>query len=506
MRQALSLDSQLQECLKFADRAGLNVVKIFPGESKSAKTPNNRPIFEECLQFIRDGNADGILSWEPNRLARNLMDGGQIQHLLDLGILKDLKFPNTHFENTSTGKFMLSMLFSQAKFYVDDLSQNVRRGMNVKLNQGWAPFCAPVGYLNIRDFNGARIITDGERFPMVQRLWKLFLTGYYSVPQLLEEAHKMGLTIPVRRKSGGSLISRSGLFKMLGSEFYAGYFWFARKRYVGKHEPMITLKQFNEAQALLGRIDRPRMKQREFAYRGLMTCGECGFAVTAEETKKDNGKSCKSYIYYHCSHKRKEYECRQRSVEEKELDRQVQIILNGFSIGEREADACRKAAAELMAKESSFFEGVRRERQKKIERLQKSLDNLTRLRVEDRISDDEFERQRGILKNDLVEAERSASSRTPLTDNWFETIEKGLNLLKSLEKEIKCADSIKMAQLLKELGSNPRLTDKKLSINGKKHLLLISKKPKSSSWWNVVTAVRNILINRPPDAHSVKGG
>ena len=55
----------------------------------------------------------------PDRLARNSVDGGLIIYLLDQGHVKDLKFANFTFENSSQGKFMLQIMFGYSKYYVD---------------------------------------------------------------------------------------------------------------------------------------------------------------------------------------------------------------------------------------------------------------------------------------------------------------------------------------------------------------------------------------------------
>ena len=83
-----------------------------------------------------------------DRLARNSVDGGKIIYLLDTGKLLDLKFPTFWFDNTPQGKFMLSIAFSQSKYYVDNLSENVKRGNRQKLRKGILPNKAPYGYLN----------------------------------------------------------------------------------------------------------------------------------------------------------------------------------------------------------------------------------------------------------------------------------------------------------------------------------------------------------------------
>ena len=73
------------------------------------------------------------------RLARNSIDGGQIIYLLDRGSLKDLKFATQSFENNPQGKFMLSITFGYSKYYVDALSENVKRGNRAKVERGWRP-------------------------------------------------------------------------------------------------------------------------------------------------------------------------------------------------------------------------------------------------------------------------------------------------------------------------------------------------------------------------------
>src|SRR5207248_3873959 len=113
-----------------------------------------------------------------DRLARNSIDGGKIIYLLDKGVLQDLKFATFTFENNPQGKFMLSIIFGYSKYYVDNLSENVKRGNRAKVARGWRPGKAPLGYLN--DKENKTIVPDGAQFDMVQRMFKLALTGTYT--------------------------------------------------------------------------------------------------------------------------------------------------------------------------------------------------------------------------------------------------------------------------------------------------------------------------------------
>src|SRR3989338_9971913 len=95
-KQALSIEAQLTELRAFAKKENIFITKTIV-EKKTAKVPG-RPLFNDMLNRIEKGEADGILSWHPDRLARNSVDGGRIIYLLDTGKLRALKFPQFWYE------------------------------------------------------------------------------------------------------------------------------------------------------------------------------------------------------------------------------------------------------------------------------------------------------------------------------------------------------------------------------------------------------------------------
>src|SRR3989338_6970619 len=130
-RQILSIEAQLKEFY----------------ESKTAKEPG-REVFNAMVSEIEKGNASGILAWNPDRLARNSIDGGRIIYLVDTLKIQSLKFPTFWFEATPQGKFMLSVAFGQAKYYTDNLRENILRGIRQKIRRGELSAKAPIGYFN----------------------------------------------------------------------------------------------------------------------------------------------------------------------------------------------------------------------------------------------------------------------------------------------------------------------------------------------------------------------
>ena len=122
-RQILSIEAQLAELREFAKQNNLFVVKEYY-ENKTAKEPG-REVFNFMVSEIEKSNASGILAWNPDRLARNSIDGGRVIYLVDTGKITSLKFPTFWFEATPQGKFMLSVAFGQAKYYTDNLKNFV---------------------------------------------------------------------------------------------------------------------------------------------------------------------------------------------------------------------------------------------------------------------------------------------------------------------------------------------------------------------------------------------
>jgi site-specific DNA recombinase len=494
--QVLSIESQERELKRYAERERLSIV-AFKEEARSAKSPG-RPVFNEVLKRIQRGEADGILAWHPDRLARNALDGGRIIHLLDTSAIRDLRFPTYTFENTSQGKFMLTIMFGQSKYYVDSLSENVRRGNRTKRERGWLPGQAPIGYLNGRSEAGEKIIvSDPVRFPLLKQLWSLLLTGGYSVAQLREIAdHKLGLRTPKHKRIGGKALSESGMYRVFDNAFYAGQIQYQGRRYPAKHEPMISLSQFDRAQELLGRTTNARPKTHAFAYTGLMRCGTCGSSITSEEKVNRFGSQ---YIYYHCTHKKRDANCREGSVEEKKLQEQILAFLKSIYLGPHELTKLLDVVEGERRNEKSSGGAVETSISSALESCKRHLDNVTKLRYRELIGEDEFLRQREDLTQELNKLnERLAEVKS---ENWIEP-SRNLFLFSNRASYWLTHGSIDEKRLiLSTVGSNLSIKDKRLSIDAKKPFQILQNRGSNSSWWAIVRDVRTYFHeNGNPDA------
>lgn len=172
-RQIRSIGDQERDCRDLAKRLGLNVVDVIK-EEKSAKKPEHRPLFKAMIKRIRSKEFDAVIAWHPDRLARNMIDAGKIIHMLDMDVIKDIRFVSHQFSNDANGKMLLGMLFVFSKHYSDDLSSKVTRGVRGNLRDYKSGGTPKHGY--IRDDDGI-YRTDARNFEIIQRAWHMRAEG-----------------------------------------------------------------------------------------------------------------------------------------------------------------------------------------------------------------------------------------------------------------------------------------------------------------------------------------
>jgi hypothetical protein len=345
---------------------------------------------------------------------------------------------------------------------VDALSENVRRGNRTKLQHGWLPNIAPLGYLNDKDTR--TIVIDPERFPLVQRMWQLMVTGTYTPRRIWEIATEdWGLRTLKRKRIGGKPPSLSSTYRMFTNPFYAGILERDGKTYPGKHQAAVTIEEFEHVQHLLGRPGRPR-KTRTFAYTGMIRCGECGFMVTGEEKVNRHGTH---YTYYHCSKRRLDLHCSQPYLSLEDIEAQITAFLGEISLPDRFHRWAMQRLDRTMKQKQQDHAAQKDSLLRAQAASAKELENLTKLRIRDLLSDEEYIKERQELERKQIGFTQKLNSLAQQAER-FAPSASIVSFNNCLISRFQSGNLQRRRMILTTVGSNLVLKDKQLSIDVRK--------------------------------------
>ena len=445
-RQILSIEAQLKELREYARRENIDVVKEFI-EAKTAKKPG-RPVFNDMLLQIEQGDAQGILTWHPDRLARNSVDGGRVIYLVDQGIIKDLRFPTYRFDDNAQGKFMLSIAFGQSKYYIDALSENIRRGIRLKLSKGIWPQWAPIGYIN--DRKTRTIIKDEGKAPFIKRIFELYSSGKYSLSEIREKINSLGM-----RGRRAKPLSAGQYQHILKNPLYYGVFRFNAEVYEGAHEPIITKKLFDKCQEVMAKRSKPKKTIKHFILRGLMKCGECRRMITAEVQK--------GHTYYRCT--KRLTNCSQKYVREEKLIKQINSFIQKVSLSD---DWTKKVLRELEKDKNKDLQSSRPHQQNlqsKIGGIDNKINRLIDMYLEGSISLEEYKKKKEEFLNKKKELQERIRDFAAGDNNWFEQAKEFVSFLNKAGYIVREGNLESQKEFLEKIGSNFILKERRLNFS-----------------------------------------
>ena len=454
-KQVLSIEAQLSELRALAKREGLEVVKEFV-EKRSAKMPG-RPVFSDMMARIQKGEAQGIVCWKIDRLARNPVDGGQIQWLLQNSTIAHIQTHDRAYY-PADNVLMMSMEFGMANQFIRDLSANTARGLRAKARLGDFPGTAPAGYRN--DPRTKTIVLDRKKSKVIRAAFELYAQGNSRFEDIGQFLYDNG----VRSLYGNRIHDDRAKF-ILANPFYYGQFLYKGELYEGRHTPIVDKRLFDKVQKVIIERGHPTAPGKEpQVFCGLMRCGECGMSITAEvrEKHQKNGNTHR-YIYYRCT-KKSAARCSQSYVREEQLTADVSDLFALFVLPPEWAEDFKRRMKEDgrdVGRTSAQAVASLREQMHEIER---KLDRLTDVYIAQDIERDTYLLRRRALMSDKRTLEEQSARLERDGSAWLEPMRKWIHEAETLA-QIQNDPSLpaKKSAIQKIFGSNLQLTNQKVS-------------------------------------------
>ncbi|MFZ2522378.1 MAG: recombinase family protein [Minisyncoccia bacterium] len=452
-KQVMSIPAQLVELREFASRENLEIVEEFQ-ESKSAKSPG-REVFGKMMLKIESMDGVGILSWHPDRLARNSIDGGRIIYAVDTSKIVSLRFPTFWFEPTPQGLFMLQVAFGQSKYYSDNLKQNVERGFRQKLRRGEWLTNAPFGYVN--NPVTRNIEPDVVKSKVIVRAFEEYLKSSHTLVSLSQFLALHGVT----QKSGKPLVKAS-VKRMLTNRAYLGFVNHHGEYFPGSFVPILSPTLFEAVQKVLERRAHPRHSKisHNFPFTGLFRCTECDSMISAQWA---TGKSGGRYRYYRCS--KKHGVCKQQYLREDLLVSQVREQLQGVSLPESWAEYMLQKVDVLQSEESHASGSRLGQMKEDLKGIEAKLDALVDLYLNKDIEREIYLVKKDILMRQRLSLHAKSSSVQAERKNWVEPLRKWILDSKRAGFLATSENLHEMRDFLRSFGTNPALQDKTISIS-----------------------------------------
>ena len=288
-----SLPAQEKFLGEYGERKNFAVAKIF-SISESASGKKQRDTFNEMMEYTRKNNIKIIICEKVDRFTRNYRDAVMIDDWLEkdperqIHLVKDSLI--LHKNSLSQEKLNWGMRILIAKNYIDNLSEEVKKGQKEKVAQGWLPTKPPVGYKTIGEKGHKTHIIDDDKKSYPVKLFKLYSTGNYSLSKITDLLHTDGF-----RSDTGKKVPKSTIHKLLSNPFYIGKITWNEELYQGKHEPLISEEMFDRVQNVMNRKEAPKYSSHNYIFKRIFKCSECGGVITWETHKNKWYGHCNKY-------------------------------------------------------------------------------------------------------------------------------------------------------------------------------------------------------------------
>lgn len=463
--EGYSLPAQVRLLKDYCLRKDLTILKVFQ-ISESASGKKQRQLFNEVMQYINDHKVKVLVCEKVDRLTRNFKDAVMIDDWLEaderhqVHLVKDSLVMHKHSRSQEKLNWGLRVLF--AKNTIDNLREEVDKGVREKLEQGWLPGKPLIGYKTVGDSGRKIHVPDPDMGPLMREMFELYASGDYSLSLLVTTMKDKGL-----RTHFGRPLVKSQMHRLLSNPFYIGKMTWKGKIYDGKHEPLIGMELFELVQQRLTRKTPPKYSKHNPLFKGMMRCAECGGTVAWEQQK--------GHWYGHCNRFKP---CSQKSYVRQETIEENLLVEFG-RLTSPSTDVIAWVKDTLRAKYDADMEArtaLKKQLKDRYDQLGRRVEIMYEDRLDGRISTHVYDQKHKEATN---EQQLIAKKLQDLESDYLSVLERGINILDLSQQATEIYKSKKDDErraLMRDLFSNLRLNGKSLEVERTPLVAAIAKK------------------------------
>ena len=442
-REGYSVKAQLKSCRDYATSHNLKIIKEYI-DIESAKE-SGRKNFNKMTDFLNQNENVGLMCEKVDRLYRNWKDYITLDDLKrNLIFVKENSIITA--DSRASDKFFLGIRVLMARNYIDNLSDEIKKGCYEKFAQGGYPRKAPLGYLN--DKNKRSIIIDPRTYHYIIKLFELYASGRYTLAQISSILYEEGL-----RTRSGKKVVKGSIHRIVQEPFYWGMMQYNGQFNKGNHEPIISKKLFDQANDMLNDKRKVKAVKHDFALKGRLRCATCDCAITAEIQR--------GHVYYRCTHSKP---CTEKKyVREEVLSEQISLILSDLEMDNDFIQIMIQATKEAKTEELTYNITTLENLNKQHELVKKRLSKLVDSHIDEKIPQDLFDEKKDELLKEKAEVETQIAGNQIAHDSSFEQLEKVLKVAHVAQKLFKVGDNETKQVLLSLISSNIQIHDGKIS-------------------------------------------
>ena len=462
-----SLPSQEKLLEEYTQRKDFSITKKF-SISESASGKSQRTIFREMMDYVKKNKIKVIVCEKVDRLTRNFKDAVCVNEWINEDPERQVHFVKENCiltkDSKSNEKFIWNIKVSVAQYYIDNLSEEVKKGQKEKISQGWLPTKPPLGYQTVGEKGHKIHILDKRTAPFLKKAFELYATCTYSLHQLSKVMSEEGAL-----SSLGNKITKSRWAELFSDPFYIGKIRWKGEIYNGRQEPLISKDLFQLVQDVLKSKATPKYRKHFFLFKGLIKCPNCDGRITWEQKK--------GHEYGHCNYYKF---CQKRTyVRQEKVEEQILSYLDQITIeNPRLVEWVQKALKESHQDEIAYHQTTQTEINHRSEQIQKRLDMLYDDKLDGKITLEFYETKFKQYSEQKEEILNSLQSHSEAQSKYFEL---GVNVLEISKgaKELYLKNTIeKRRSLLSLVFSSLKLNEEKLEIQYTKPFEIIFQRNK----------------------------